>query len=274
MEVSIVSVFWNESKYLKEWIEFHSLIGVDKFYLVNNDSTDDYLSVLKPYIESGKVILTNMSIDITKNPNGMTNEILLVSSWLNEMNNIVKKSNDDWVIHVSTDEFIYPIKEDNIKNVLKTFPENVGEISVNWVLFGNNGVELKENELLIDKIRKSSRDNEVFNLHVKPIFRPKAIKNIPSVHHSNLNPNYIKVDSNKDKNNFKQPFETKQFVSDELMINHYRFRDLSYSMNKLKIYELWGKPNREHMLGWFNDVYNDRIVKFIDKLKKNMGYEN
>lgn len=274
MKVSIVSIFWNESKYLKEWIEFHLLIGVDKFYLVNNNSTDDYLSVLSPYIENGKVILRNMSIDITKNQNNKGNEALLVRAWLDEMNNIVKASSDDWIIHVSTDEFIFPTKEENIKNVLKTFPENVGEISVNWVLFGNNGITLKENELLIDKIRKSSRDDEVFNLHVKPIYRPKAVNNIPSVHYSSLKPNYMKVDSSKDKNNFKQPFETKKFVSDQLLINHYRFRDVSYSMDKLKIYELWGKPNREHMLDWFNDVYNDRITKYIDKLKKNMGYEN
>ena len=45
-------------------------------------------------------------------------------------------------------------------------------------------------------------------------------------------------------------------------------------MNKIKIYELWGKPNRENQLSWFNDVYNDRIIKYINKLKKNMGYEN
>ncbi len=272
MQVSIVSVFWNESRYLKEWIEFHLLVGVDKIYLTNNNSTDDYMTILKPYIDNGKVILSNIYVDITKNPGSRDNEVLLVNEWVKEMNRIVKHSQEDWIIHVSTDEFIFPTKKDNIKDVLATFPENVGEISVNWVLFGNNGIELKENELLIDKIRKSSEDSEFYNLHVKPILRPKAVKYIPSVHFSNLLSNYIKVDSNKNKNNFKTYYETEKFVADELVINHYRFRDLAYSKEKIKIYELWGKSGRDYQMNQYNDVDNQRIVKYVDKLKKNMGF--
>lgn len=271
MKVSLVSIFWNESKYLKEWIEFHLLIGIDKIYLVNNNSTDNYMTILQPYIENGKVILSNIYVDITKNQGGHDNEVLLVKEWVKEMNRIVGESQEEWIIHVSTDEFIFPTKKDNIKDVLSQFPKNVGEISVNWVLFGNNGIELKENELLIDKIRKSSKDDEVYNLHVKPILRPEAIKYIPSVHYSSLKPNYIKVDSNNDSLNFKTPYETKKFVCDELVINHYRFRDVSYSKEKIKIYELWGKSGRDYQMNLYNDVENLRIVKYVDKLKKNMG---
>ena len=56
-ELSIGAIFQNEAPYLKEWIEFHKLVGVEHFYLFNNCSTDDYLAILQPYIESGEVDL-------------------------------------------------------------------------------------------------------------------------------------------------------------------------------------------------------------------------
>ena len=40
-KVSICAIFKNEAKYLREWIEFHKIVGVEHFYLYNNFSTDD-----------------------------------------------------------------------------------------------------------------------------------------------------------------------------------------------------------------------------------------
>ena len=39
--VSICAIFKNESMYMKEWIEYHRIIGVDHFYLYNNFSSDN-----------------------------------------------------------------------------------------------------------------------------------------------------------------------------------------------------------------------------------------
>ena len=55
--VSICAVFKNEAMYLREWIEFNHLVGVEHFYLYNNNSDDDYVSVLKPYVKNGMVTL-------------------------------------------------------------------------------------------------------------------------------------------------------------------------------------------------------------------------
>ena len=61
-KVSICAIFKNEAKYLREWIEFHKIVGVEHFYLYNNFSTDDYLSVLTPYIDSGLVTLIDWPV--------------------------------------------------------------------------------------------------------------------------------------------------------------------------------------------------------------------
>jgi hypothetical protein len=270
MKVSIVSIFRDESKYLKEWIEFHLLVGVDKFYLVNNNSIDNFNEVLSPYILSGVVELFNITTETTKNTPGFSNESILVKEWVRKMNEIIMSSNDDWVIHVSTDEFLFPTEKNNIKDVLINYDDNVGEISVNWTLFGNNNVYLSENDLLIEKLTKSSDSNHIHNFHVKPIFKPKSISHIPSVHFGLLKNGFIKVDANGNQNNFKTNYEVKDRVYSPLHINHYRLRDLSWTDSKIDIYKLWGRNDLLNMEKLYNDIDNHNISKFVKDLKKQM----
>lgn len=58
-KISICGIFKNEALFLKEWIEYHEMIGVEHFYLYNNDSDDHYKDVLQPYIDRGLVTLTD-----------------------------------------------------------------------------------------------------------------------------------------------------------------------------------------------------------------------
>ena len=55
--LSICAIYRDEAPYLREWIEFHRLVGVERFFLYNNGSEDDHLEVLAPYVEDGIVVL-------------------------------------------------------------------------------------------------------------------------------------------------------------------------------------------------------------------------
>lgn len=54
-QLAIAAIIKNEGPYLEEWICYHRLIGVEKFILYDNESTDDTRSILEPYIEKGIV---------------------------------------------------------------------------------------------------------------------------------------------------------------------------------------------------------------------------
>lgn len=54
--ISIAAISKNEGPYIKEWIEYHKLVGVDRIYFYDNESQDNTKEVLKPYIEDGTVI--------------------------------------------------------------------------------------------------------------------------------------------------------------------------------------------------------------------------
>ena len=47
--LSILSMFKNESMIIKDWIEHYLKEGVQHFYLIDNGSTDDYLEKIKIY---------------------------------------------------------------------------------------------------------------------------------------------------------------------------------------------------------------------------------
>lgn len=56
--LAICSLFKNEAPWLKEWILYHhKVLGVEHFYLYNNDSTDHYQEILQPFIDQGIVEL-------------------------------------------------------------------------------------------------------------------------------------------------------------------------------------------------------------------------
>ena len=60
IQIAIACMFRNAAFYLKDWLDFHLAVGVERFYLANNDSTDEYLSLLQPYLDKGVVELEHV----------------------------------------------------------------------------------------------------------------------------------------------------------------------------------------------------------------------
>mgnify|MGYP000038659077 FL=1 len=123
--VSILAIFKNEAKYLKEWIEFHKIVGVEHFYLYNNNSDDDYLDVLQPYIDEGIVTL----IQWPQNQAQMECYNDGILRFRNE---------SKWIAIIDIDEFIVPNSTDNVYDFLKDF-ENKPAVIGYWKYFGASG---------------------------------------------------------------------------------------------------------------------------------------
>ena len=45
-----------------------------------------------------------------------------------------------WLIFIDLDEFLFPVKEDNLLKFLKNY-ENYGAVFAHWVMFGTSGIE-------------------------------------------------------------------------------------------------------------------------------------
>lgn len=278
MKISIISQFRDEAKYLKEWIEFHLLVGVDDFYLTNHLSADNYLEVLQPYIDKGIVKITELLIEIETNENTFKNEQILLSHSIPIINKHIKESDSDWVIYLNVDEFLYPTEEDNIKDVIKKFDPKVGQIGVNWRLMGNSNYKLNDGELITEKLTKCKfKDNKGpefdHQRHTKSLIKKESFIHLPSVHYGIIKQNYLHVDTLGNPNNIESDkYRTKIQVLDNLVINHYQFRDLEYTETKINMYKVWGRKydDEEAYKNLYNDEDNFEIYRFLPKLKENM----
>lgn len=124
-QVSICAIFKNEAKYLKEWIEFHTIIGVEHFYLYNNNSEDDYLSVLTPYIEQGIVDLIEWPMAQGQIP-----------AYHHCVENYAKET--AWIGFIDIDEFVVPKAYDSIADFLENFRSRPA-VLLYWKMFGTSG---------------------------------------------------------------------------------------------------------------------------------------
>ncbi len=58
-DLAVVAILKNEGAYLKEWLDYHLLAGVNHFYLYDNDSPDNQREVAAPYVKAGLVDYIN-----------------------------------------------------------------------------------------------------------------------------------------------------------------------------------------------------------------------
>lgn len=123
--ISIVGIFKNESRFLKEWIEYHLMIGVDHFYMYNNNSEDDFESVLKPYVEKGVVTL----VEWKKNNAQMEAYQDFFERYGHET---------QWMVFLDLDEYIVPRYKSNLYEWIKDY-ERYPVILVYWKMFGTSG---------------------------------------------------------------------------------------------------------------------------------------
>ena len=130
-DLAVVAILKNEGRYIKEWLDYHLLAGVDHFYLFDNDSTDNYNEIIAPYVEAGLVTSTPLT---GKSPQFAAYDFA-VRDW---------RFFCRYMAFIDLDEFILPKKNQSIVKTLDEIfsraPEASG-LAINWQLFGSNGHE-------------------------------------------------------------------------------------------------------------------------------------
>lgn len=122
---SVCAIFKNEGRFLKEWLEYQKIIGIDHIYLYNNDSEDNYYEILKPYVDSGYVTLIDF-------PGKYKQKEAYEHCFANY------GDETRWLAIIDIDEFICPYEKRSINEWLKPY-EAYPAISLYWRMFGTNG---------------------------------------------------------------------------------------------------------------------------------------
>ena len=236
--LAIVAIMKNEGPYLAEWIEFHKLLGVEKFYLYDNESSDDTQKILKPYIKSGLV-------DYTFFP-GEKMQLPAYNDCIARHKNETK-----WLAVIDLDEFLVPVKNDNMTDFLATIPENVAQIIIPWVIFGSNGHKTKPQGLVTKNYTMRAKRNWLY----KAIVNPRLIMHMGCHEHDVAG-------------------ATKSILMSVCRVHHYHCK--SWEEYKLKAMrgDAWDGADagvKKYQMDCFkkhdlNDIYDDKALRFANQI--------
>lgn len=251
-------IFQDEAPYLKEWIEYHHLLGVQHFYLYNNLSTDHYAEILEPYIKNRLVTLIEWPLESDNVPSWNAAQCLAYTNAIQRA--VVDKVK--WLAIIDSDEFLVPIHHDSLQTFLANYEnDTIAAVRVYWVMFGTSHVEkIPDSQTLIETL---IHNEGYIPAMWKSIVRPSRVDpyTMGGCH-----------------TQFYLPFYSDLTLPlDLIQCNHYWTRDEDYLYNiKIPRRIKWG-VEAEICERW-NDNFNrmttpacDPILRFVPKLRKRMG---
>lgn len=214
--LSLCSVYRDHAEYLREWIEFHRLVGVERFFLYDNESTDDHQEVLAPYVARGIV-------DVRDWPTPSSVERGVPWSIIGAFNDCIERRRQDsrWIGFIDVDEFLFSPTGRPLPEVLPEFEQFSG-VEVSRLDFGPSGHRTKPTGLVIESYvhRRAYTQPKKDWEHVKSVVDPTRVDQAFNAHGFFYTDGYA-VRENRERA-LEQPPGRRVFpMASLLRINHY-----------------------------------------------------
>lgn len=208
------TLFRNEADYLAEWIEFHMLVGVERFFLYDNESTDQSRDVLTPYIEEGVVVRHEWA------GSGTESRFALHSLQRSSSEHCLSAHGAEarWIAFIDLDEFLFSPTGRSLPELLAEY-ERWPAVAVNSAVFGTSGHVARPTGLVLENYMKRLDTDAAWRAgrRVKNVVDPAAVKRCDSVHRFE----YTRGTA-VDENGYPVPSgNTKSLSLEKLRINHY-----------------------------------------------------
>ena len=253
-EIAIAAVFRNEAEYLKEWIEFHLMVGVDRLYLYDNGSTDNFLPILEPYLDRQQMVLMPWAPFLFD----VNSQRLAYAHAACNCRPTVR-----WLLLIDIDEFLFSETSDDIKPIFAKF-KDFAALTIPRFEFGPNNHKDKPSGLVIENYTRVSKRE--FNLRDewKSAIQPNKVMDIRT-HESLVSGETLLM----------QPVDSRPL---ELRINHYFSKSESEFENKLRRWYSWKNPDRSKQRNFAkkkallkaiveSDGGEYPMTKFVERLK-------
>lgn len=258
-ELGITAILKNEAPYIIEWLEFHKMLGVSKFYIYDNESTDNIKELLEPYIKENIVEYNYIS--------GKGKQAFVYNHSIKKNKNKVK-----WMAFIDIDEFITPVSYNTIPEYLNYLESKFGNfdaISINWLLHGFCKHYKKPEGLVIENFQKCDFRADRNN-HIKTILNPRSV--IMTYHpHFFIHKIGSKIiNSNGDK--MYGPFNNPCY--DEILIHHYFTK--SFEEHKERYKKGKADLSKSFLIEWNPNALSydteSTMLRFIDPLKEKLTH--
>lgn len=141
----------NEAPYLREWVEFHLLVGFDIFYVWDDGSTDASLSVIQQYIDSGVVRRLDMG--------GVKYQHHIYTRMVRQADH----DGVEWLMLTDVDVFVFPERATSLRDILMSFNSSVGAIGLSLFQFDHNGRMQQDAGPVIERFVHRRKIDDPFN---------------------------------------------------------------------------------------------------------------
>ena len=285
-DLAIVAILKNEGRYIKEWLDYHLLAGVDHFFLYNNDSTDDYDEIVAPYVAAG--LVTN-----TPFPGGSAQFAaysFAVRDWRFQCRHVA---------FIDLDEFIFPKTGQSITQVVDDIlsqDTNAAGVAINWQMFGSNGHKTADfSRGVLERFTRRApvdwvvpiphRDIPGGNTQIKTVVNPRKVYTFFNGH----NPLYFGVNYAVNENGGRvDSYYNEPVTAEKIAVNHYNVKSREEHLAKVAR----GRADKGGLTedtadkgencinsSWFdmydrNEVFDDGILRYRAARAENFSLPN
>jgi len=251
--LAVCGIFRDEAPYLAEWIAFHRGQGVDRFYLYDNLSTDEWRSELAFEIESGIV-------EVIRWPREHKQQFSAYTDCLKR-----HRTDTRWIAFIDVDEFLFSPTGRSLPAVLRDFEKHPAVVA-NWRVYGHGGWKTQPPGLVIESYLIRSSDDDPVNRTVKSIVQPRLTR--PPIRHPHIFTHYGRA-VGEDGIPPDGPYRAS--TAELLRINHYRTKSVEEWERKL----VKGRPDGAWRTGppgalmppEHDDVEDGAILPFVPAVK-------
>jgi hypothetical protein len=182
--LSICLIAKNEARYIREWLEYHLMIGVEHFHIYNNGSEDDISGAIQDY---------SRYITLIEWPHRGNQQKLAYQHYLREYASASK-----WTAFIDADEFLCYSGKESLYDFLAASSSSVAGFQVPWVIYGTNGHLTRPPGLVIENYTRAHSVSPQKN--VKTICQGRLVDyaEIDSPHRFPYLGNRKAVDTDKD----------------------------------------------------------------------------
>jgi hypothetical protein len=251
--LAICAMIRDEAAYLPEWLAFHSLVGVDKWFIYDDDSADDTSSVLQKAASRFNI---ELAPPVEKWDTPECDGLVTANGWHKSVQCRAfthfsrHHAGDYWCAFIDPDEFLFSTNTDDLRPSLDGFPYPA--VVANWLVFGANGHQTKPAGLTIESYTRRGEPGqpEPWGRHVKPIVNMSAgpVWGPNGSHCPVFDGGMVAVDQNGKDNPYSvRPVEMCDDIG--LRVNHYYHRSYEEARAKLtrEYHNFPGYPGNERL---------------------------
>jgi hypothetical protein len=168
--LTLGAVIRNQEHYVKEWLAFHHLVGVERFVVVLHKCTDKTEERIRELPFQDKIHVHYIIND---------EQFVQLGTylWILEHYGSFTK----WLMFIDSDEFFFGTREDDLRTILTDY-ERHGGLAANWLEFGSNGNVMKPESLSIEAFTKRAPDLHGAHYSFKSIIQPQCFQKFLSPH--------------------------------------------------------------------------------------------